>query len=308
MKILNLSYDDYANFAHENANALRSVDVDVSDLKRTKHPFGYANESKIATTDQIQKAIQKADIIQIFHSDSTWLDYAYNLGKRVFIYHTGTAYRMNPENLNNIFNGKVERCFTDQCEFIGLGMKNETYIATAIDTENIRPRLTNSGSPLFAHYPSNPGTKGTDKIREMLEHVFEGVSVGDDECFNISIDKLSHLDQLERMRNCFCYIELFAPTQNSRPYGCFGVTAFEAAALGRMVITNNTHKAVYENAYGECELIIANTEEEFVSNLIEIQHTEPAKLIEKMFSTRKWVEKNHSYKSTGEYLKKYLNL
>lgn len=309
MRILNLSYDDYSNFAYDNCQALLSVGINALSLKRVKHPFGYENESRIASTKEIQSAIDRADIIQLFHTDSTWLDYAYNQGKRVVVYHTGTTYRQNPDHCNNIFNNKVERCFTDQCEFIGLGMKNETYIATAIDVEKIQPVISKKFPlPLFAHYPSNPSVKGTAKIREMLEHVFEGVSVGGDECFDINEDKLPHHYQLQRMNDCYVYIELFSPMQNNKPYGCFGVTAFEAAALGKIVITNNIHKKVYEDAYGECELIIANTEAEFISSVIDLMNGQGDELHYKMQKTRDWVVKNHSYEATGNRIKKILSL
>jgi len=107
MRICNISFDDYSNFSHDNANALRSVGIDCKDFKRVKHPFDYGTESKVATTEEIKREISKADIVQLFHSDSTWLDLAWSLGKRVFVYHTGTTYRMNPIHCNSIFNNKV---------------------------------------------------------------------------------------------------------------------------------------------------------------------------------------------------------
>lgn len=309
MKILNLSYDDYANFAYENCKALMSVGLNALSLKRVAHPFDYTNESKIASSSEIMKAIERADIVQLFHSDSTWLDYAYKLNKRIMVYHTGTTYRQNPDHCNKIFNDKVERCFTDQCEFIGLGMKNETYIATAIDTEKIKPSISKKFPlPLFAHYPSNPGVKGTEKIREMLESIFEDVSVGGDECFDIDTHLLPHKQQLSRMNDCYVYIELFSPMQNNKPYGCFGVTAFEAAALGKIVITNNIHKKVYEDAYGSCALLIANTEEEFKNTIHFILSKKGDELHSLMEKSYTWLVEKHSYKATGERMKKILSL
>lgn len=308
-KVLNLSYDDYANFAFDNCKALISVGIEAISLKRVKHPFGYSEESKIASSSEIQRAIDKADLVQLFHTDSTWLEYAYNKGKRVVVYHTGTTYRLNPEHCNKIFNSKVERCFTDQCEFIGLGMKNETYIATAIDTDKIKPSVsTKSPLPLFAHYPSNPTVKGTEKIKEMLETIFKGLSKGKDDCYDINIQILPHDSQLKRMNDCYCYIELFAPTQHGKPYGCFGVTAFEASALGKIVITNNIHQKVYEDAYGECALLIANTEEAFFKqvNFILDQNDNGLSLL--MQRSRSWIMEKHSYKATGERIKKILSL
>jgi hypothetical protein len=300
MKILNLSYDDYANFAHENANALRSVGIDVMDLKKIKHPFSYDSESKIATSSEIKRAIEKSDLIQLFHTDSTWLKYAYDLGKRVVVYHTGTTYRQNSEFCNKIFNSYVERCFTDQCEFIGLGMKNETYIATAINTEKFKPIHKEVSDPyLIAHYPSNKFVKGTDKISEMLSKI-EGAN------FTINTERVSHENQIMRMNLCDIYIELFAPKQGEKQYGCFGVTAFESAALGK--ITNNSNQKAYSDAYGKCSLLIANTEEEFMNFLNVLIDMQPFEIISLQQEARNWVVEKHSYQATGNYLKKCLNL
>lgn len=302
MKVLNLSFDDFANFAHENANALRSVGVNCLDLKRMAHPFSYGTESKVATSERIISEIKKADIVQLFHSDHTWLQTAYDLGKRVIVYHTGTGYRQNPENCNNIFNSKVERCFTDQCEFIGLGMKNETYIATAIDTEKIIPGDWKTLKPyLVAHYPSNPTVKGTEKIVEMCKSI-DGLQ------FIMSEERLKHDAQLKRMAACDIYIELFNTTQHGKPYGCFGVTAFEAAALGKIVITNNINEKAYCQQYGDCALVIANTEEAFISKLTWLNGLSENDLLNLQEQTREWIVKNHSYIATGNKIKTLLNI
>lgn len=302
MRVLSISYDDYANFAHENANSLRAVGIDCIDLKRVKHPFSYGTESKVATSTEIQNQIKKADIVQLFHSDHTWLNYAYELGKRVFVYHTGTGYRLNPDNCNTIFNDKVERCFTDQCEFIGLGMKNETYIATAINTDKYKPSNNVISAPYKAyHFPSNPSVKGTEKIKEMLLKIENGI-------FKVNEDKVSHEAQIERMSECDIYIELFAPTQHGKPYGCFGVTAFEAAALGKIVFTNNIRQKVYSDAYGDCALIIANTELDFIQKMKWILGLNEKHIVNLQEQSRNWVIQNHSYIATGLRLKKLLNI
>ncbi len=103
--------------------------------------------------------------------------------------------------------------------------------------------------------------KGTQQIREMLEpfkDVFE---------IRISEEVVPHEANLARIAECHIYIEMFKPTLNGKPYGCYGVTAFEAAALGCFVVTNNLHKEVYTEAYGSSPFAIANTEIEFLFKL-----------------------------------------
>ena len=61
MKVLNISFDDHANFSHENANSLRCIGIECKDLKRVKHPFSYGTESKLATSSEIEREIKKSD-------------------------------------------------------------------------------------------------------------------------------------------------------------------------------------------------------------------------------------------------------
>jgi hypothetical protein len=303
LRILNLSYDDWANFAYDNCQALRSVGLDAHSLKKVSHTFNYNEQSRVASHQEIVEEIKKADIVQLMHSDSTFLKVCVSLNKRITVYHTGTGYRMNPEQCNNIFNDYVERSFTDQCEFIGCGMKNETYIATAINTDKIHPVEWQTEHPFtIAHYPSNADVKGSTDISRMIGDVKRPLK------YLLSLQRLSHEEQLLRMSQCDIYIELFKPVLYGKPYGCFGVTAFEAAALGKIVITNNIHEEVYRSAYGDCGLCIANTEEQFVETLKEILSLDIEKIKTLQERTRQWIVDKHSYQKTGEYLKTILNI
>jgi glycosyltransferase involved in cell wall biosynthesis len=250
---------------------------------------------------EVYKRIDKADVIQIMHSYPEFLAYAVSRKKRIFVYHTGTNYRMNSKGMNTIFNDYVERSFTDQCEFMGLNAKNLTYIATAIDTDKFRQNLRPADAgKVIGHFPSNKVVKGTDKILEMLGNLTVKYDL------NYSTLKVGHKQQLNRMKDCDIYIEMFAPMQGNHTYGCYGVTAFEAAAMGKVVITNNNNQTVYHNAYGECALRIVNTENEFMHELNYLLGLESHVIKEIQSRSRQWVLEKHSYQATGEYLKKFL--
>jgi len=298
MKVLNLSYNDYANFNYMNCRALRSVGVECEALTMTPHVFGYSHAAKLATRNEIRIAACGADVIQIFHTSDFLLNLVDDLRKRIFVYHTGTIYRQKPDKYNSIFNPVVERTFIDSPEFFHLGAKNVTYIATAIDTNEIRLRPSGNDWPIFAHYPSLPDTKGTMKIMELMGKV-DGVN------FLVDTSKVNHDQNLERMARCDVYVELFSPLQNGQPYGSFGVTAFEAAAMGKSVITNSLFHDVYRNTYGiDGWLNICNTEREFVEMVRRIHTNGIAP--ERPAIIRKWIEDYHSLKATGEYLLKFL--
>lgn len=303
MKVLNICDADHANFSHENANSLRSVGVDCIDLKLQKHPFGYDSQSTIVNTQFMIGAIKAADIVQVFHTWDFGLSYARTQGKkRITVWHTGTTYRRSPEKWNDIFNPHISVAFSDQCEFKNLGAKNYTYCATAIDCKKWFPEHRPVGRPyIFGHFPSHEH-KGTKEILEMLHRInLEKFFV-----LNYSDRKVSHEGQKARMNEVDCYIELFKPELFGKPYGCFGVTAFEAAALGKMVVTQNIHEETYKAVYGDCALEIANTPESFNEVINRILSMSPEKIREKQRDSRHWLEKNHSYENNGLRLKKIL--
>lgn len=305
IKILNISTDDYSNFAHENAKALRSIGVNCEDVKMIPHPFNYESQSVILSQAEILKKIKEFDIIQVFHSDANILELVKLIDykkKKIIVYHTGSRYRSNPNYYNSMFNPVVDLSFTDQCEFIGLGAKNLHYIATAIDTS----KFENFGHEIkqpykIGHFPSNAEVKGTIKIMEMLtklSHEFD---------FAYSLEIVSHKQQYKRMNSCDIYVELFKPELNGKPYGCFGVTAFEAAASGKIVVTQNINEGAYINAYGECPFIICNTEKIFIEKMNNLLSKDSLEISRMQTETYNWVKEKHSYKATGEYILSKIN-
>ncbi len=128
--------------------------------------------------------------------------------------------------------------------------------------------------------------------------------------FDVRFDRniVTHEENLKRMQECDVYIELFAPMQGEKEYGCFGVTAFEAAAMGKLVITQNIYRDVYENAYGDQDALFTSL---LYDNLFEkeIQFLSTTPHMQSMQKlTRETLVKRHSYKATGERLLKLLNI
>jgi hypothetical protein len=301
MRVVNICIDDYANFSHENARCLRSVGVDCLDFKLLPHSFCYNTESTIVDVHGMLKQIMQADLVQLFHSDSNLLRYA--IKKPMVVWHTGTRYRQQSQKLNQLFNRHVQHSFIALGEFAGKGAKNEVYSVGAIDTENILPRpgLLND-KIIVGHYPSNPHIKGTDIINKIVG------SIDIDFEYGHSMHHTTYKDQLQRMQLCDIYLELFAHSQNGKPYGSWGITALEAAAMGKVVFTNHTTKDVYKKAYGVYPgLEICNTQDLFKSRLEEVLADRDLIMILQA-ETRQWVVDHHSYEATGKRLKKILGI
>lgn len=296
MRVVNICTDDWANFSHANAKALRSIGVKCHDYKQNRHIFNYTEESIIKPIEAID--FNEYDVIQIFHSDLRCLEFVKGLNKKIVVYHTGTPYRERPQFMNEQFNPYVSISFSDHLEFHKLGAKNYTYIATAIDTDYIK--YVDNGivdKIRFAHYPSNEGVKGTKEIIRMMQ--------GIDCYFNHSTFRKDYAQQLQRMADCDVYIELFNKEIGGKEYGHYGVTAFEAAALGRMVITQCPYKELYKQYYNaELPFFICNNEKKFketISNIIDSPMINEYKR-----EMREWIEQYHSLEATGKYILKHL--
>ena len=293
--ILNICTSDWSNYMHNNANSLRSVGVDCIDLKKELHSCGYLSQSSVADDNRMIEAIKKADVVQIFHSDLKVLQLfkRHNEGAKLVVYHTGTAYRNEPNKMNEAFYDAIN--LTDQTEFIQFNDKIK-YVATAIDTDYIVPI---DKTRAIGHYPSNAGVKGTEQIREMLREL--------DIPVHISTEYLNHDLSLDRMGQCEVYVELFQNKLNGRDYGCYGVTAFEAAAMGCVVVTQNLFPDVYVSAYGSCPFYLVNSKDDFTRVIKELSAPDTNINLLGMLA-RRWVVEKHSYKASGEYLKKILGL
>lgn len=307
MKVVLLSYDDYANLAFDQAESLKSIGIDAESFKLIPHPFAYDKQSQVITREQMIREAEAAQTIVVMHSDLTISGMVKEMTKKnIAVYHTGSAYRGNPKVYNDEFNPYTFVTLTDQCEFMKLGAKNIEYNAAAIDVKSKLKFGHQVKRPYsFAHYPSNPEVKGTEEIKKMM---LEAGINPEKAFFKCSSERVSHSEQLKRMDDCDIYIELFKPELRGKPYGCYGVTAFEAAAAGKIVITNNIHEEVYENAYGECALQIANTKEKFIQTVKNLSELEDHMISALQTETYRWILRNHSYEANGIKMKNLLEI
>lgn len=275
-----LTSEDHANYLY-NINESLKLYCDTVACKLAKHPFNYENELKIIGVHEITETYKDCDLVIICHSD--WELIQYLPGKRLGHVATGSKYRTRPEFINEQFKGSIQ--FTDQTEFMKLS--NFIYLPVPIDTNKIKPIEREVKDPiLFAHYPSNSGVKGSE--------VIDSVMVGKN--YKTSRVRVFHKEQLERMQDCDVYIELFQPTLDGREYGCYGVTAFEAAAMGKPVITMCKDKEVYESAFGLSPFLIANTVEELRA-YVNVMNAE--RVLNSKDKIRQHMVDNHSFEASG---------
>ena len=303
MRYVFICGDDWANLQHELAQALRAAitsEDTVQAVKLRTHPFGYDYQCPLRTVEQMAEMTSEADVVFITHSDHELLPYV-NRSSRIVPIHTGTKYRQNAQAINEAFSF-TDLQLTDQTEFFGLGAKNLRYITVPVTIDKWQLFSHESSRPyIVGHYPSNPHVKGTDRIIAMM------AKVRTPHRFDYSTTRLPHPEHLRRIATSDIYVELFAPQQGGREYGCYGVTAFEAAAMGRVVVTQNLHPEVYEEEYGYCPFILADNEGDFIAKMEYVLNMPPVELRDRQTKHYMKMKEYHSHNETGLRILNYLN-
>ncbi len=303
-RIINICGTDNANFSYTNAQAMRSVGLDAEAFSLSTHPYGYKHCSTRVSREVMREQIAAADIIQVMHSDLKMVPLLQGCGKQVIVYHAGTVYRQAPDYYNSIWNPIVVKSVIALGEFAGKGSINEIYMVGAIDTRDIEPVYTCAYKwRKIRHHPSNAGTKGTAKICEMIQALPKHQLAKTQFIYSDNGSRVSPEMQLVRTADCDIYIELFKLKQKEADYGSFGISALEAAALGKVVVTNMLWKDVYNEAYGDCLLQIANTEQEFIETVGSLIDMSDQDLLQLQRQTRQWMEHKHSLEATGHRIK-----
>ena len=294
MRVLNISSVDYANMSHNNAQTLRFIGIDCDDWTMSVHAFQYTSQSEVVTAKHIMERFLEYDVIQLFHScEKTYM--LIMAHPNIVVYHTGTRYRMNKRYYDNLYMGRT--IATDQCEFL---LHDPSMMYVAPHTTLIQAQRPYRTKLRIAHYPSNHLVKGTKTIQRLLEPFRDRFDI------DINTNREPHEKNLYRIGLADIYIELFNPTQNGQPYGCFGVTAFEATAMGVMVVTNNVNRQAYENVYGAHPFLTPNDEMAF------IQAIESLAVPREQFDAMRedlhaGFRDKHSIQATGERIKQIID-
>ena len=304
MKVIFISHQDYANFSFDKSESLKLFGVDAESLIYKKHPFGYSEQAKVIDQAGMKKQIAEADVIHVMHSCGTMWDLVKETGKKIYVWHTGTRYRTEPEKHNSRWNPIIEKSIYALGEFENLGCKNGEYFSMTINTDKIKFVSSNNSKITFGHFPSNPQVKGTTTIMQSLSELnrirfrkFEQ---------NVSVKRCDFNKQLKRIEGIDVYIEMCATRQGTKPYGSFGTTALECSAMGKPTITNMLWENVYKKYYGEHKLIIANSGSDLKKRLVEFCDMNLNELKIMSEEVRNFVEEKHSYQATGKRLLNYL--
>jgi len=307
MRVLFVSKTDWANVGYLFAQGLKQVGIPATSLSLRPVKMGYPKGSKIVTEDVMKARAKYADAVVWLHSEHIKLP---TKGKRKLVFHGGSRYRNKTKEVLKIFNPIVDVSLVQTGELLDRGAKNEVWLLPGVDTDFIRPAFGVHEKLVVAHYPRNSArdvdVKGTLVINRMMgkfvRHFPNRVlykSAGRPKYRPLVWEK-----NLKRMAGCDIYVESMSRASSSGNKHDWSMTALEAAALGKIVVTNFLFKDRYLREYGSCPLMVANNRHEFSRTMHVLLNSSKKELETVQKETRRWVEEKHSLKAVGERLKK----
>lgn len=306
MRVLILAQNDWGGLGNLLTKSLCSVGIDAKFYLSGQTIYRHPDIS--ISKASARKFSETCDIIQYMHSTKVPLNI--NLSKKKFVvFHGGGKYRERYIEVCKQFNPMVECSLVQTYDLLGKGCKNEKWILPPMDTEQINPVYKTKGKKIIiGHYPSSSKNKGSKNIQKIIDNIRDKVP---DFEYRHSDKRVPWNKQMKRMSEVDIYIErlsFFTQGKSDRKKwnktGVWGMTALEAASLGKIVLTNFLGAERYKKEYGECYLQVADSEKEMEQLLIKLLQKPKDSLLKLKQDTRKWVETNHSLKAIGIRLKK----
>ena len=291
LNVLLVAVHDWAAIGEQYARCLRSIGVNATMLVQNKHKFNYPHQGTLfRNIKQLMPYVKKANIIHLMHGQNP-IPVSDLKGKKIVISHTGSGYRVKHKELNEILNPIADLTIVSG-DLFGKGAKNEHWFeAGIVDVEVLKPVYERTNDKIIiGHFPSNPSKKGSKQIAKTMKNVKGNFE------FRYDPKKVSWEDQIKRISECDIYIEVFDGSCG------YGMTALEAASLGKILFSPYIFADKYRETHGNFAPIVFKGSEELVSKLEKVISLSDDELLRLKKRMRAWVEKHHSYKAVGEKL------
>jgi len=304
MTVLFVSYADWANMGQTLAECLQSVEVQALAITLHSLRGEWPRKSRAVVPAVARRLARSADTIVWMHSRYTPVP---TEGKKLLVFHGGSEFRLRTEKALKMFNPIADVSLVQTGELLGRGAKNEVWLLPAVDTKHIKPKFSVHQELVFAHYPSNGPKDREIKGSSVINAVMQNLSGGFEYRFQHRPQPVvPWAEYMKMIADCDVYIESLSHGSATWNKHDWSITALEAAALGKIVVTNFTTLERYGKEYGECALMVANTGEELRVVVEDILTWSGTEVLHKQAETRLWVEKLHSYKAVGSRLKKII--
>lgn len=291
-----ISMTDWANVGYTLAESLKSIGVEAEALTRNAHRFEYPSQADVVSAEVLAKKASSANTVVFMHSHLTHFPSRGN--QKLAVFHGGSVYRNDSKQVNDRFNSIVDFSLIQTPELLGRGAKNEIWTIPPIDTDLLQPVYQRHSPDLaIAHHPSGK-KKGTEVI------IASVVAVSGRNTFSISRESTLWNENMKRVAKCDIYIE----SLKDDAHKVWGISALEAAALGKVVVTNfkDEYSDHYTEKFGECPFVIANSGQQLTAVLEKLISLSDTKLMELRKRTREWAVRVHGFRAIGKRLSEIL--
>lgn len=314
--VLMLTSADLSNMAFRFSECLKMLDLDVRVFKKRSH-MDYLNQVEtipMVQTSKIPFIFSCPDLrslakqSKVLHFTSgTYVDTGIKIRKKlVVLQYGGRPFVGNPIHRRKgtaFFNKFVTYTIVHHPYLLNQGAKNDCFIKPPVDTEYLQPYYERSDPDkiIIGHFPSNELRKGTPNIRRVLEDL-KNTKLGTKFEYLIEGERVSWVEQLERIKKCDVVIECLTPQVGLDVFGEWSTATLESASMGKITVTNSFNENIYEETYGKSEYCIANDPIQLKEVLINLINMSNVDLQEKKIKTREWVVRCHGMEPTAKML------
>jgi hypothetical protein len=305
--ILFVCKDDWANVAWTFQQSCRAVGLDALAVKARKHPFCYPEEAYIyQTQDELSSLAKDAGIIVFMHSEHIDLGID-TKNKASFVFHGGTRYRRFPDACNQWFNPIVQATLIQSRYLWNEGAKNPIWVVPPVDVNRIKRFIcpAQRGKRKFAHYPRGASLKGTDTINKIMQRFQRSIPARFS--YDYSAQMIPWEENLQRIARCDVYLNSMQLLLDGKRHGAWGVTALEAAALGRVVVTAFHFHKIFEKTFGKCPFVATNDPLAFEREVMHLIMMPQEGLTQLQRQSGQWVRDCFSFEAAGQRFKEIFN-
>ncbi len=305
-----LSHGDWANVGSHLAESLRRVGVDAVSWAGWHLKMDMPIKSNIYTKwEETYPDIEEAKVVWMMHGNIfKYRHTPIKSSQLICSFHGGPPLLQvggKRSTVSQAFFGRFTRRdlhpvhfiqnprMYDNCYFL----EKRYLLGLPVDIDRLIPMYYEGGrKPVVGHFPRNTGTglitKGYDKVLAALKFYKNTFP------YAVSTDFINWIPHIERVNHCDIYVEKLSEIIRE-----WGMTALEAAGLGKIVIAQFDNRETYEKEYGPSPMLTANTDEELRGVLKQLSTWAGDSIQRKQMETRQFVKKHHSFEAVGKRLK-----
>lgn len=308
-----LSHGDWANIGSHLAESLRRVGVKAKSWANWHMRMDMPIKSSIYEKfDEVVKDVRETQTVFLMHGYIfPGRELPLRRSQLICAFHGGPPLLQMNKNggVNQDFFGRYSRRDLFPVHFIQMPklfdlcyfLERVHLLSPPVDLARLTPRYYDGKrKAVLGHFPRNTGTGLITKGHEKVVKVFYRLRKRfPNQMVNTSfVDWTPHID---RVNKCDIYVEKLSTVCPE-----WGMSSLEAAALGKIVVTQFDNRKTYEKYYGPSPILSANTDEELEKVIRHLGTLDPNEIVDIQKRTRAWVEKYHSFEAVGSRLKNIL--